>query len=103
MNEIIQLQKAANGWIVILPYQYLPVSGVENFMSSPEEAAKFFRKVKDQLDNSEDDIMNKIRRENQEQEYSEIRVPVPARQPNNMYIFSSYDEASSFIKSRYDN
>lgn len=93
---VIQLQKAANGWIVILPMQYDEPPVVD--FTSPEQIKKIARLYKEEY--QKDNLLEDLGVYDTPQ--TMIQVP-EQKEKNNVFIFSSYDQAAAFVKERYDS
>lgn len=72
--------------------------------TDPETIKKMARIMKTEFDSSKDPLLDKIEQENVITGEPDMFVHQTKRvQPNPVYIFKTYDEASTFIKLRFDN
>jgi len=99
-DEPIQLTKAANGWIVMLPMRYMRMHGPEINWLDPQTIKAVAGMMKKEY--AKDPTLEELGHYDEEQ-VPLAPMPMPQREPeNNVYIFKTYDEASNFIKERYD-
>lgn len=96
-GQTIEIQQAANGWIVILP-MVANISGPD--FTDTDFVTKYAKTLASAF-RHEDDEIKKIQEDNELPMM--ISAPGPKKPESNIYIFRTYDEASAFIKLRYDN
>ena len=101
----IVLNKAANGWIVTLPVQYNHEP--EFNWTDPENIKKVvgaFQSMKEEM--QRDPMLEKLGHYDDPGPVGSngpIGIHGKKEEQNNVYIFTTYDEAAAFIKERYDN
>ncbi len=100
MRELtISIQKAANGWLVILPMQFNEPPQID--YNDPRMIKHVVKLYKEEF--QKDGLLDELGVYDKVMEEMPTQVPAPAKPESNIYIFATYDEASAFIKKRYDN
>lgn len=93
LNEIVQLQKAANGFIVILPFrnEYLPAPDFTN----EEVIRRQVRILRDEYE--KDPLLSNLMADMEK----EPIVSQPYKPENNIYIFKTFNEVTDFLKNEF--
>ncbi len=88
-----QILKVANGWLVILPEEATGENHFENKIGS------FLNKVRGMQMEGGDEVMDKIRRENQSDDQAETaKANLKDIVHTNMHIFKDMEGVAAFLK-----